>query len=233
MPASSKRVSAIYADISGITNVLDLDYLYRDASALYCAGEITESEYESVCKRIEDARARSRRAKHANINIDSSRATPRRIRARSPDYEKSRMRRRAIASRNMMPDKLSCRFTEGERAALNVVALSCQADIFGVCAKSIDEIGALAGVCRTTVQNAIHEARRLGIIKVTHRPQRGAKSLTNMIEIISKEWKSWLSLRLKSKAIGSNFFVPGASDLMSTTYDQSRKGGARSPPGTW
>jgi hypothetical protein len=62
----------------------------------------------------------------------------------------------------------------------------------GACEKSIKEIADIAGVCRTTVQNTLHEARRLGHLRIQERPQRGRKSLTNVIEILSKEWLSWI-----------------------------------------
>ncbi|WGD31889.1 hypothetical protein AncyloWKF20_08735 [Ancylobacter sp. WKF20] len=89
-----------------------------------------------------------------------------------------------------MPDKLRGCFTEAERAVLAVLAGEVKHR--GVCDLPIDKIAALAGVCRTSVQNALHEARRLGLIKVTYRPRRGAKSLPNMIEIVSAEWLAWL-----------------------------------------
>jgi hypothetical protein len=69
----------------------------------------------------------------------------------------------------------------------------------------IDKIAAIAGVGRTTVQNAMHEARRLGHITITERPRRGSKNLTNIVRISSQEWRTW-STRGPSAArlIGSN-----------------------------
>jgi hypothetical protein len=46
------------------------------------------------------------------------------------------------------------------------------------CELCLDKISALAGVSRSTTQNALHEARRLGLVTVTERRRRGAKSLT-------------------------------------------------------
>ena len=63
----------------------------------------------------------------------------------------------------------------------------------GVCDLPIEKIAALAGVCRTMVQNTIHEARRLGHITIVERPQRGSKSLTNLVRICSPEWRAWLA----------------------------------------
>jgi hypothetical protein len=75
----------------------------------------------------------------------------------------------------------------------------------GVCDLPIDKVAALAGVCRTTVQNAMHQARLLGHITIKERPRRGRKSLTNIVRISSLAWLSWIK-RAPSAAqfIGSN-----------------------------
>ncbi len=81
-------------------------------------------------------------------------------------------------------------FTESESAVLAIIA--GEVKHHGTCELPIDQIAALAGVCRTSVQNALHEARRLGLIRIAHRPQRGRKHLPNMVEILSPEWRTWL-----------------------------------------
>jgi hypothetical protein len=57
----------------------------------------------------------------------------------------------------------------------------------------------------TTVQNAMHEASRLGHVEITERPQPGAKNLPNVVKITSLEWNAWIK-RAPSAArrIGSN-----------------------------
>jgi hypothetical protein len=64
----------------------------------------------------------------------------------------------------------------------------------GVCDLPIDQIAALAGVCRSTVQNTLHKARDEDHhhIKVTARPRPGRKNLPNLIEIVSPEWRTWI-----------------------------------------
>ena len=96
------------------------------------------------------------------------RFTPRQ-RQRSPDRKASRDRRRMLGGSSALPDNLRHHYTEGQRSVLCIVAGEVKRH--GVCDFPIDKIAALAGVCRTTVQTTLHEARRLGHIKITERPQ--------------------------------------------------------------
>ncbi|MFO1126400.1 MAG: hypothetical protein U1E25_14725 [Methylocystis sp.] len=78
-----------------------------------------------------------------------------------------------------MPANLRCHYTEGQRAVLCII--KGEVKHHGLCDLPIGKIAALAGVCRTTVQTTLHEARRLGHIKITERPRPGRKNLTNVI----------------------------------------------------
>lgn len=89
-----------------------------------------------------------------------------------------------------MPDTIRHHYTEGERAALSVIA--CEVKHHGVCDLPIDRIAAVAGVSRTTVQNAIREARQLGHLAIQMRAQQGRKNLTNLVRVVSPEWMAWL-----------------------------------------
>jgi hypothetical protein len=94
-------------------------------------------------------------------------------------------------------------YTEGERAVMCIIAGEIKHH--GLCDLSIDEIAARAGVCRTTAQNAMHEATRLCHVTVERRPRPGMKSLTNVVRICSKEWLSWVKRGPSAaKLIGSN-----------------------------
>src|SRR6202023_313873 len=98
-----------------------------------------------------------------------------RLNQRSPDRTASRDRRRTLGGSSALPDNLRHHYTEGQRAVLCPVAL--EVNRHGLCDWPIDKIAAVAGVGRTTVQNAMHEARRLGHVTITERPRRGCKSL--------------------------------------------------------
>jgi hypothetical protein len=144
-----------------------------------------------------------------------ARYLPRRCRKRLSDGERveRRMRKRRLGGSSALPDTLRHYYTEGERAVLCVIA--GEQKRYGVCSLSIDEIGDRAGVGRTTVQNAMHEGRRLGHLKITERPVRGQKSLTNLVEIASHEWKVWIE-RAPSAArrIGSTFKNASTSKII-------------------
>ena len=135
-----------------------------------------------------------------------SRFVPRRCRRRLSDAERveRRSRKRMLGGSSALPDTMRHYYTEGERAVLCVIAGEHKRH--GVCDLSIDEIADRAGVGRTTTQNTMHEGRRLGHLKITERPVRGEKSLTNVVEIASSEWKTWIKRAPSAaRAIGSNF----------------------------
>jgi hypothetical protein len=94
-------------------------------------------------------------------------------RQRSPDRQASIARRRHLAASGPMPPALAARFTQAEMAAFRIV--SDKVRHHGVCALHIDAIAARAGTCRTTVKNALREARRLkcqGLIQGLHGSDR-------------------------------------------------------------
>jgi hypothetical protein len=127
-----------------------------------------------------------------------------------------------LGGSSAIPDGLRHHYPEGLRAVLCIVAREVKRR--GICDLPIDKIAALAGVCRTTVQTAMHDARRLGHIGITERPQPGRKSLPNVVEIVSPEWRAWIRRGPSSaRPIGS---IP--LKMMSTTKNKDlRKKGDR------
>jgi hypothetical protein len=77
-----------------------------------------------------------------------------------------------------------------------------------------DAIAARAGTCRTVVKNALREARRLGLVTITERRRRGQRSLTNVIHIISREWRDWIAKGGVRKSI--------TTDISSETQTKNR-----------
>lgn len=117
---------------------------------------------------------------------------PRPFKRRSPDKQQSIERRRRVAMSGAVPSRLAAGFTISEMAVLSVVA--SEVKIHGSCSLPIDAIAARAGCSRTSVQNALRQAARLGMVHVRERRRPGLKNLTNKITIISAEWRAWLRL---------------------------------------
>jgi hypothetical protein len=76
----------------------------------------------------------------------------------------------------------------------------------GTCMLAIGHIAALAGVCATTVKNALRAAHGLELIRIEERRLTAWRNLPNLVTITSPEWLSWL--RIGPKGEGGKF-VPG------------------------
>jgi hypothetical protein len=222
---ASPASQALYEYIIACQSPDQLDAVARLIWERYGAGAVNDDEASYLTACIERRRPLSRRtstgkfATVSKMNGRISRFMPRQ-RQRSPDRKASRDRRRMLGGSSALPDNLRQYYTEGQRAVLCIVAGEIKR--YGVCDLPIDKIAALAGVCRTTVQTAMHEARRLHHIKITERPVPGRKSLPNLVEIARSEWAAWIK-RAPSAArrIGSN-----SVKMVSTTknIDLRKKG---------
>lgn len=118
----------------------------------------------------------------------------------SPDRRISLARRRRLASSGPVPPSLAAHFTTSELAVLRIIGDEWRGEGAspGACLKTLAEIAARAGVSRTTVQNAIRQARTMGMLKVEERRVMGAKNLPNKITVVCAEWKTWLRRGPKS-----------------------------------
>jgi hypothetical protein len=201
---------ALYAAINACTNP---DQLFGINKRLWAEahpqGWVNDDEATFLTACIEGRRPVGPRLQPAGMSsLDrlagrlQRRFTPRKPQ-RSPDRKASRDRRRMLGGSSCMPPKMSLEYTEGERAVMCIIVGEIKHH--GLCDLSIGEIAARAGVCRTTAQNATHEARRLRHITVLERPRAGMKSLTNVIRICSLEWLAWVKRAPSAaKLIGSN-----------------------------
>ncbi|WLB91325.1 hypothetical protein [Bradyrhizobium japonicum] len=189
----SPTAAALYHKIGAATSSDDLADLLNAIWRRHWPSELSDKEAESLTEAIE-SRKHKRAMSAANSGFAlNSRLVSRfksRQRQRSPDRQASRDRRRRLGGSSALPDTLRHLYTEGQRAVLCVIAGEIKHH--GICDLPIDGIAARAGVCRTTVQTTLHEARRLGHLKITERPVRGQKSLTNLIHVVSKEWRTWM-----------------------------------------
>ena len=89
-------------------------------------------------------------------------AEPRRRVGSRPRSPAEMERRRRWTSSGWLPPQLAARFTMAEAAVLSTIAAEVARR--GLCRLTIGHIASLAGVSRTTVQNAVRQAAALGIL---------------------------------------------------------------------
>jgi hypothetical protein len=161
--------------------------------------EVARTRREAIQERRTETRPKPRTAASSAPRV-SARSQ------RTPDRQASIERRRRLVASGPLPPPLAARFTWGEIAVMRIVGDECRAH--GCCTLHIDAIAARAGVHRTTVQNALREARGRGevpsspIISVQERRRSGQRSLTNIIRIVSREWLNWLHKGPSRSAMG-------------------------------
>ena len=178
----------------------------------YGEGKVTEAEAESLSGLIEartDAPKPSRslsgpqvlrspdpggatNAKKPSTASDRLGSPPRPSVGSRPRTDASMERRRRWAASGRLPPGLAVRFTLAEQAVLALVA--AEAVRRKDCRLSIENMAAVAGVCRSTVKNAIREACQLGLLTVEERQITGFRNDTNVVRVVSREWQAWLRL---------------------------------------
>jgi hypothetical protein len=118
-----------------------------------------------------------------------------------------------------MPPHLAAEFTQGELAVMAIIATEA-ANNGNLCIKSLGEIAARAGVCRTTAQNAIRQAKCLGFLTVQVRRREGRRNDYNIIFIKSREWFLWIK---KGRAGGFKNFAPTVTNRKNSLFSTPRK----------
>lgn len=113
-----------------------------------------------------------------------------RQRACSPERQAARDRRRLLGGSNVLPPQLRAAYTQGQTAVLCVIAGEVKNK--GVCKLAIGTIASRAGVCRTTVQTTLHEARRLGHLSIEEVRIARDRNAPNVVKVISREWLTWI-----------------------------------------
>lgn len=181
------------ADMIRNVPLAELDELVRSAWSAVGAGHLDEGTAQAISEAAQ-ARRSAARVKGAVAQRKALSAFPgRRKRTVSRDRQASIHRRRSLAASGMIPARIAASFTTGELAALTVIAVEVMRR--GRCELAIDHLAALAGVGRTTAQNALRLAQRQGLITVSERRRPGRPSLTNVVTVVSQEWAGWISRR--------------------------------------
>ena len=157
---------------------------------------VTEAEAEALAAAIE-VRQRVSVTEIPSTSLDRQRSSRTGAGSR-PRTDASMARRRRWAASGRLPPAIAARFTLAEQAVLSLVAAETvrRKD----CRLAVEHLAAIVGVCRSTVKNAIREARKFGLLSVEERPVTGFRNLPNVVRITSPEWTAWLQLARKGSA---------------------------------
>jgi hypothetical protein len=179
------------AEMIGRAHGAALDAVTRALWAAVATGQVGDDDATRLSDAIQTRRMLGKVAQAAAGRDERHLAQiSRRKLQRPPERSVAIERRRLLAASGPMPPALGARFTTGEAAVLRIVADEVKAR--QICALCLDAIAARAGVSRTTAQNAIRQAKRLGMVEVQERRRPGAKSLPNLVKIIDREWLTWI-----------------------------------------
>src|SRR5215210_5582714 len=154
----------------------------------FAAGQVSEAEASALSDLIQARRALPALQKPVQRRFGSRPKTP-----------ASLERRRRWASSGAMPPALASRFTLAEQAVLAVIAAEHRKR--GDCRLTNKEIADVAGVSITTVKNALRAARVLNLISIEERRLTAFRNASNVVRIVSPEWRAWLRLGGGGKSV--------------------------------
>src|SRR3954452_4980041 len=154
----------------------------------YAAGQVSEPEASELSALIEAKRAIPVPSPRPRLRVGS--------RPRSPGHLE---RRRRWAASGCLPPALAARFTLAEAAVLAVMAAEHRR--LGDCRLTNEEIADVAGVSITSVKNALRAARALNLLSVEERRLSAFRNASNVVRIVSPEWRAWLRLAVERKSV--------------------------------
>ncbi len=155
----------------------------------FACGALQEDEAQQLAEEIA--------ARKALPALPSPLPKPRRVGSR-PRSPAAMERRRRWTSSGWLPPQLAARFTMAETAVLSTIAAEVARR--GLCRLTVGHIASLAGVSRTTVQNAVRQAVALGILTSEEWRLTAWRSAPNTVRIVSPEWSAWLRMRDRKRA---------------------------------
>lgn len=185
-------VQQLEAAISGAPGG-SLEALSRTIWKALAASQITDDDAARLAMALE-ARREAFKATSGLKPSPTSKPRPRAI--SGPQKAAAIERRRRHAAAGAMPPDIAANFSTGEQAALAVMVQEIRRR--GRCDFVMDKIAALAGVCRTTARNALRRAQQLGLIRVMERRIRWWRNLSNIVTLVSADWRRWLRLPRKA-----------------------------------
>lgn len=162
-----------------------LDTAARSIWSALARGEIDDDAASDLAARVE----RRRGAVRANRGPAATSLPPRS--RRRPERSETILRRRRVAACGALPPNLAANFSMAELAALAVVAAEVRQH--GKCALPLAAVGARAGCSRTSVQNALRHAARLGLVSIEERRIAWNRNAPNIVRIIDASWRAWLA----------------------------------------
>lgn len=186
-----------------------LDEALRNVWRAHAAGALTEEDAQKAAELAHARRAVT--------------PPPPRSRGRLLDPARRRaavIRRRHLAASGPMPPAIAANFTTAELSVMRIVLDEIRTK--GRCDRSLGEIAARAGCCRTSAQNAIRAAVTLGLIRVTERRVAGRRNMTNVIELVSPEVLTWLA-----KAQGSKNYTARSESISERPKQKAWRGKGR------
>jgi hypothetical protein len=215
MRSEGKRMFAeqMASAINDARTLTRLDDLSRAIWQGWGANAVTDDQAQELASLIH-ARKLVMRGEVKPVGIPQGRPSifpPRRVQ-RAPIRSVAIARRRHLAASGPLPPSLACKFTVGELAALRIVTDEVREK--GHCDRTIAEIAARAGICRSTAKNAVRAAAAMGLLTVQERRREGQKNLPNIIRVVSREWQLWIKRGGQrngpqgSKAIGVKKITP-------------------------
>lgn len=193
----------------------------------FAAGALSEAEAEELSTLIE---ARRTVGQSPNLGFGPG-ASPKAkfsLRPQRPPVRSAAIeRRRRLAASGPMPPALAARFTTAELAALKIISDDVRSS--GACVLPIDAIAARAGVSRTSAQNAIRQACRLGMLERQERRRAYDRSLPSILRVIDREWSAWLRRGLKGGGLNSSSTTDRRVYREGGTRERQRDSGGTTP----
>jgi hypothetical protein len=203
------------AAIEAAQSAAALDHLSRAIWQGVAAEAIADADAQRLAEMIQARRTAARAVAEGQGGRGGRPSIfPPRRPQRAPVRAVSIARRRHLAASGPLPPTLASRFTTGELAVLKIVADEIRTK--GTCERTLAEIAARAGVCRSLVQNALRRATEELLLTVEERRLTGQRNLPNRVQIVAHEWLTWLQRGPRPTKGGGGFksFAPTGRDFI-------------------